>query len=412
MKNKIVKYSGRFAVRVLSCILAFLSLSSGVKAEGYKGLLIEDSQGIWQSQTSIDIFAESYEGTEEAGTGDRITVENGGTDPWKVIAPGTEKSYTFRIKNPGETAGRYRLTFEEAVSGEKLPLEVRIKRNENYLVGGEGAWENIEVLRQAVYEGLLGGNGSVSYTLEWRWLFEKDDEQDTYLGNEAVRRLLEQRIIIKVRQEESDSTTESGPPQIPENRNPQDVTSPGKVKTGDQSRLLFWSVLLGAAALVLTVLLGIRFDKKDRIGKFIRKVGSICLLLLMLSVIGCNLYMIVQRVCYQEAYPMIFGYTTAVAVSGSMADVIEIDDLVVVHREDHYELGDIVTYQCGKSLVTHRIVGKTKEGFRTKGDANNIEDLDPVKEEKILGKVVTVIPGIGKILYLPNAFINIIYNNS
>lgn len=362
-------------------------------------LLIEDQNGIWKGQTSVDIFAQSYMGTAEADSADKITVENGGSDEEKLIAPGTEKSYTFQITNPRETDVRYFVSFKEENTSEKLPLEVRIRCGENFFLGGEEKWETIDVLNPAVHEGVLEKNSSEKYTLEWRWVFEKDDVYDTFLGNEAVEKLLEQKILIDVQGEASSVPGEKEPYHPVENENNREEVPIQPINTGDQNKIYLWIFLLFLTALGILIFLLIRMGKKEQFFKIAGKTGNLILFVFMIAVIGCNLYLIMGKIVYKENYPSIFGYSTAVVVSGSMADVIEIDDLVVIHREEDYDIGDIITYESGKSLVTHRIIGKTSEGFRTKGDANNMVDLDPVKEDKILGKVVTVIPGVGKTLY-------------
>ena len=172
-----------------------------------------------------------------------------------------------------------------------------------------------------------------------------------------------------------------------------------KVKTGDESKVLLWVLACIMAAMATAVLIFMRFGKKELLCKIAGTMGKLTLLLFMISVIICNLYFLVEKLVYKENHPSIFGYSIAVVVSGSMADAINIDDLVVIYQDDHYDMGDIITYESGKSLVTHRIVGKTTEGFQTRGDANNIADIDPVKEDQILGKVVKVVPRVGKVLY-------------
>lgn len=362
-------------------------------------LLIEDQNGIWTEQTTVDIFSQSYQGSEEAGTAEQFTVENDGSDQRKLIAPGTEKSYTFQITNTGEAAVKYIVSFQEDSTDENLPLQVRGKCGDTYFLGGEQAWEPIEQLNYKTHEGVLKKDGSVNYTLEWQWLFEKNDVQDTELGNQAVEKIQEQTIQIHVRGEEAETKKEKSPQNTHGEENHEKDNLNVGIKTGDESKLLLWMLACLMAAMALAVLLWMRWGQSERIRGIVRKVGSMTLLLLMLAVIGCNLYLLVERIVYKENYPSIFGYSTAVVVSGSMEDEIHIDDLVVIHRDEQYNLGDIITYDSGKSLVTHRIVGKTAEGFETKGDANNIKDADPVKEEQILGRVVKVIPGVGKVLY-------------
>ena len=46
-------------------------------------------------------------------------------------------------------------------------------------------------------------------------------------------------------------------------------------------------------------------------------------------------------------------------------------------------------------VVTHRIVEKRKEGYCTKGDSNEEEDIGIVSEGQVIGNVITVLPWIG-----------------
>lgn len=112
-------------------------------------------------------------------------------------------------------------------------------------------------------------------------------------------------------------------------------------------------------------------------------------------VLACNLYTIAMRYFAGVQQPAVFGYSTAVVISGSMSGSIEINDLVVIHRQKNYKTGDIITFESGESLVTHRIVEETSEGFVTKGDANNAEDVRPVPLERVVGRVVLVVPRAG-----------------
>lgn len=129
-------------------------------------------------------------------------------------------------------------------------------------------------------------------------------------------------------------------------------------------------------------------------GRILSIILTAALALLLMS----NIYTIAARYIAGEQQPDIFGYSVAVVISGSMSDSIEINDMVMIHEEDDYALGDVITFKSGDSLVTHRIIGKTEEGFITKGDANNSADLEPVVREDIIGKVILVIPKIGAVI--------------
>lgn len=71
-------------------------------------------------------------------------------------------------------------------------------------------------------------------------------------------------------------------------------------------------------------------------------------------------------------------------------------DLILIHPSPAYEPGDVVTFQEEGELITHRIIAETKEGFWVQGDANNVRDEKPVKSDAVIGKVVLILPGVGR----------------
>ncbi|MBQ4564449.1 MAG: signal peptidase I [Lachnospiraceae bacterium] len=133
-----------------------------------------------------------------------------------------------------------------------------------------------------------------------------------------------------------------------------------------------------------------------RLVRLIAKGISIALTIVLAVVLGCNLYTIVKRTVTGETLPTVFGYATAIVISGSMSGEIEVDDLVIIHRQDSYAIDQIITFEAKDKVVTHRIVGETADGFVTKGDANNTEDEEPVQMDRIIGRVVMVVPQVGK----------------
>ena len=117
------------------------------------------------------------------------------------------------------------------------------------------------------------------------------------------------------------------------------------------------------------------------------------LLALLLAV---NLANIIAVYYFKDPLPHVFGIAHAIVGSGSMEPALSVNDLIFVKECDSYSAGDIITYvDENDELVTHRITGKTKAGFVTQGDANNIRDAVSVTDSMIQGKVVLVIPKIG-----------------
>ena len=103
-------------------------------------------------------------------------------------------------------------------------------------------------------------------------------------------------------------------------------------------------------------------------------------------------------------------------VSESMEPTFYKDDLAIVKSYYYEELqkGDIITFKQDDRIISHRISkivnNKNEKQFITKGDNNKVEDIESVNTQDIFGKVVYVIPKIGKIVnYIQNVtgFINI-----
>ncbi len=111
-------------------------------------------------------------------------------------------------------------------------------------------------------------------------------------------------------------------------------------------------------------------------------------------ILGMNAYLANARGLAGNAMPMPFGFGAAVVLSGSMEPVLEINDVIIVRETGSYEVGDIVVYQSGNTLIVHRVVGRNGETVITQGDANNVAD-DPIEIGAIKGEVIAHIPGVG-----------------
>ena len=54
--------------------------------------------------------------------------------------------------------------------------------------------------------------------------------------------------------------------------------------------------------------------------------------------------------------PMPFGFGISAVLSGSMEPEYSTDDLVIVRSTDVYQIGAVVVYQDGSTLIMHRII--------------------------------------------------------
>ena len=133
--------------------------------------------------------------------------------------------------------------------------------------------------------------------------------------------------------------------------------------------------------------------KKRKFPPFLRVI----LLILAGVVLGVNLYSWNAKSLSGNVMPMPFGYGAAVVLSGSMEPTIMTDELIIVHAQEDYEVGDVVVYQAGYMLVVHRIVDMDGQTVTTRGDANNTDDA-PMKTSSIKGKVIAHIPHVGAVV--------------
>ena len=92
------------------------------------------------------------------------------------------------------------------------------------------------------------------------------------------------------------------------------------------------------------------------------------------------------------------GYSCAIVGSGSMRPEIFVNDLVIIQSVESYQKDEIATYVSEHgTLVTHRIKEISDSGYIMQGDANNTADGE-VARQRIMGKVVFVVPGAGLVI--------------
>lgn len=114
-------------------------------------------------------------------------------------------------------------------------------------------------------------------------------------------------------------------------------------------------------------------------------------------VLGVNVYRWNAETLAGNALPMPFGWGAAVVMSGSMEPALSVNDLVLIRQAESYEVGDVIVYQSGNSLVIHRIVDIQDEMITARGDANNADD-EPIPEIYVKGRLVLAVPGVGRLL--------------
>lgn len=222
------------------------------------GFEASDDKTVWTTNTKVDIFRISYvNGAHE------VTVNSDNGD--KLIAPGTENSYTFKLKNTGNVPLTYTVELEAYITPADLyiPLWGRLNRYDGtWIVGSRDRYEKVAALDGAHDKATLGAGKYTYYTLDWMWPYESgDDEWDTMLGNLAVDQDLTFTIVIKTRAE-ADTDSSGGGGGGSGGGGGGGITPP---YTGDDSNLTLWIVIAaGSFGMVLLLLFYQRRDKRDQ----------------------------------------------------------------------------------------------------------------------------------------------------
>ena len=125
---------------------------------------------------------------------------------------------------------------------------------------------------------------------------------------------------------------------------------------------------------------------------------------------------IVNLILSVEEKTHIFGIYMFNIISESMEPTFYKDDLAIVKscNIEDLKVGDIITFKQEDRIISHRIsemiAEKGEKQIITKGDNNKVVDTEPVDIQNIYGKVVWIIPKIGKFVnYIQNVrgFMNI-----
>ena len=143
--------------------------------------------------------------------------------------------------------------------------------------------------------------------------------------------------------------------------------------------------------------------KSEVVYKTMKVISNLLFIVLGLVLVVC-LYSFVSIQVLSQKYVNFFSYTFFQIGSNSMAPAITTNDLIVVKlSDDDIKAGDIITYEDGDTLVTHRVQSVNQTGYVTKGDANMEQDRAILKDQ-VVGKVIKILPQYGvwfKVLTTP-----------
>lgn len=103
--------------------------------------------------------------------------------------------------------------------------------------------------------------------------------------------------------------------------------------------------------------------------------------------------------------PLLLGAQSYTVLTGSMRPSLQPGALIAVRPTDAADIriGEVITFQLRSGepeVATHRVVavgfdGRGERVFTTRGDANDVEDVRPVRAVQIRGVLVYAVPWIG-----------------
>lgn len=153
-----------------------------------------------------------------------------------------------------------------------------------------------------------------------------------------------------------------------------------------------------------------RNDNKDSRNHILTIIIYI-LYMIIVPFIIYDVIFIIKTILNPNKTPDIMGIKTFSIVSESMQPTINVNDIVIVKDSNDYHIEDIITFTIDNETITHRIINaETDENgeyvYTTKGDNNDVADVNKIKINQIEGKYIFKIPKIGKIFnILKNKFI-------
>ena len=156
-----------------------------------------------------------------------------------------------------------------------------------------------------------------------------------------------------------------------------------------------------------------RSNKVLDILQIISKIISWAFFVILLIIAAFLMYYFIATKIYAAKGPGYEPkYSIYTIVTGSMVPAINVYDTVINERAKvpgDIKVGDVITFistslQTPGTTITHRVVAVEKDSdgemcYRTQGDANPVSDQACAKFHNVIGKVVFVVPQLGRIQF-------------
>lgn len=136
------------------------------KDNSYQIIEVTTIDGVWGTEEKIDLLYNEYAGKDENGI--------------NLIAPGSSSSSKFVLYNKNEDDILYKIEFHDNNEGNVLPIQYRLKLNDNYVAGDSNTWLYLSDLGKQDLK--IKGKSKAYYEIEWKWNEELEDYKDTSYG--------------------------------------------------------------------------------------------------------------------------------------------------------------------------------------------------------------------------------------
>lgn len=121
-------------------------------------------------------------------------------------------------------------------------------------------------------------------------------------------------------------------------------------------------------------------------------IVGIVLCVILIPILLINLTLIAKSYMNKDEVPDIGGVLPLIVLTDSMYPEIESGDLIICRtvEPEEVQVGDVIAFfdpaGNGSTIVTHRVIEVTENGWRTKGDNNNTEDRLPVAHSDLVAR--------------------------
>ena len=138
----------------------------------------------------------------------------------------------------------------------------------------------------------------------------------------------------------------------------------------------------------------------------IKKLLESAYILFIIAIVTLAIYIGYMKYVRHERDISIFGFRQYVVATNSMEPKYNIGDLIIIKQtpNDKIKVGDVINYisENGKDTITHRVIQITEvdgqKYYKTKGDNNNSEDPELIKQSQVRGIIIFKISKVGTIL--------------